>query len=183
MTEREIRGILRQVFARLDERARRAVHTGVRKVVLPSMLGAGLALSQAGCDGRDVSQHDATAQTDGGVKQDLGTPQVEYMAPDPDGGTVKMDGLPAPAYMGPDMGDPQPPYMAPDMGEPQVEYMAPDPDAGTTKADATGPALDAGSVLLYQAPFPDGGAIPPYMAPDMGDPQIDYMAPDPDANP
>lgn len=140
MTEKEIRGIIKQVFARLDQCARR----GVRKVVLPTMLGAGLALS-GGCDGRNVPaekdatpQTDSTAQTDGGSQQLDSQGNLMYMAPDPDGG-------PAPAYMAPeedagavieymapdpDSGPVYPPYMAPDSGEPTIDYMAPDPDGG-----------------------------------------------------
>jgi hypothetical protein len=139
MTEKEIRTIIKQVFARIDQAARR--------VVLPTMLGAGIALS-GGCDGRDVpADQDATQQKLDGM---IGYPDTAYMGPDlappdtlrldvaPDPDAVRLDGqipMPDVAYMGPDTGPaldagPVPPYMAPDFGEPQPDYMGPDPDGG-----------------------------------------------------
>jgi hypothetical protein len=140
MTEKEIRGIIKQLFARLDQRARR----GVRKVVLPTMIGAGLALS-GGCSGRNVpAAQDATPQTDATTQTDGTTQQLDGLAPDPDGGPVPPymapdeDAGAVVEYMAPDPdgGPVYPPYMAPpdsmvaDSGEPTIDYMAPDPDAG-----------------------------------------------------
>jgi hypothetical protein len=157
MTEKQIRSIIKQVFARIDQNA--------RKVVLPTMLGAGLALS-GGCDGRGVpADQDATQQNLDGM---IGSPDTAYMGPDltPDPDMARLDAGPNPdvarldgtipmpdvAYMGPDIGPmmdgPQPAYIAPDAG-PVPPYMAPD---GAITPD-------------YMAPDPDGGPQPLYMAP------------------
>jgi hypothetical protein len=45
MSEKTIRAILRDICDELDQHARRVMTTGVRKIVLPSLLGAGVALS------------------------------------------------------------------------------------------------------------------------------------------
>lgn len=185
MSEKEIRGILQEVCAELDRRVRDAVRQGVRKVLLPTALGAGLALTP-GCESeRSTPSSDAIAQVDGGSQpqadsgrldsgaippymapdRDMGGPQPDYMAPEPDGGPI-------------------PPYMAPDAGGidtgPVLEYMAPDPDAGPVPPymapDDAGAVLD-GMATLYSAPMPtDLGPVDQGI--DSG-PQLDYMAPDP----
>jgi hypothetical protein len=114
MTEREIRELLRTVCLDLDRCARKVV----RKVLVPSMLGAGLAL--AGCSDRDPTPTD-----DSSVASEMGP---VYGAPD-----ATLDGGPMPPYMAPDDSGigPQPLYAAPgpDGGgpQPQPDYMAPDP--------------------------------------------------------
>lgn len=147
MSEREIREILREVCADLDRHSRAVVRNGVRKIVLPTVLGAGLALG--GCDSAsrpmyaaplpdgqvaDSQVSDGVAPTDGAVyaAPDVG-PTPPYMAPD----SSPVYAAPDMVYMAPDAG-PTPPYMAPDKG-PQPDYMA-----------------------------PDGAPVPPYMAPDAG---------------
>lgn len=109
MTELEIREILATVCRDLDQCARRVV----RKVVVPSVLGAGLALG--GCTDREP------APTDGAVTSEMGP---VYGAPDA-------------AYMGPDAG-PIPPYMAPD-GWAQPLYAAPAPDGTAPQPDYMAP--------------------------------------------
>ena len=52
MTEREIREVIRELCDELDQGARRVMQKGLRKVILPAMLGAGLALSAGGCGDR-----------------------------------------------------------------------------------------------------------------------------------
>lgn len=184
MSEKEIRGILQEVCAELDRRVRDAVRQGVRKVLLPTALGAGLALTPACESERSTPGGDAMAQTDGSQRADTG----------------QLDGGAVPPYMAPDqdMGGPQPDYMAPEPdGGPVPPYMAPD-DGGAIDAAE----IDGGAVIEYMAPDPDGGPVPPYMAPDDagagidgiaalyaapapvdqgidGDPNLDYMAPDP----
>lgn len=160
MSEKQIRDILRDVCSDLDRHSRRVVRQGVRKIVLPTVLGAGLALS--GC-GDDVVKKDTSPLTEAGVEAgvEAGPADLAYMGPDagpPDGpakkqdGKVVQDGVGAPdmAYMVPDAGKvdkgPMPPYMAPEGG---MLYMAPD----------------------SKAIPPDGGPMPPYMAPpDKGAP-------------
>ena len=165
MSEKQIRDILRDVCADLDRHSRWVVRQGVRKIVLPTVLGAGLALS--GCSDDDVVKKDTTVPQEAGVEAgaEAGLPDLAYMGPDagpPDGATQKdgaiQDGAVNPditseggtLYMAPDTGaadtGPAPPYMAPEGG---MLYMA--PDAKTQP--------------------PDGGPMPPYMAPpDKGTP-------------
>ena len=121
MTEKEIREVIRELCEDLDRRARRAVKDGLRKVVLPSMLGAGLALAPAGCDDRAVP----------GTDQKV-VPRADAAYGVPFDGRVKTDDSGAiPPYMAPDAG-PQPEYMrASGRGRPVSRaYMA--PDAGPT---------------------------------------------------
>lgn len=176
MTEKEIRRIIQQVMYRLDQRARRAVKTGVRKVVVPSMLGASLALSSGCGDGRSVNGEydgglpDSVAQMDSsGGSDSLAGPL--YAAPEPDGGAI-------PPYMAP---EPDAAYF--DLG-PQPEYIAPGPDGGPIPPYMApdGAYFDLGPQPEYIAPEPDSGPAILYSAPsvDMGDPNLDYMAPDPD---
>lgn len=99
MSEREIRGILRSICDELDQHAGRLICKGVRKVLLPTAVGAGLALGgAAGCSDSSTPSPDATtsdsiSQTDGGVKLDgVKNPDMQlkydinwplpYMAPD-----------------------------------------------------------------------------------------------------
>lgn len=171
MSEKQIRDILRDVCSDLDRHSRRVVRQGVRKIVLPTVLGAGLALS--GCSD-DAIKKDTSPLSEAGVEAgaEAGPADLAYMGPDagpPDGpakkddGKVVKDGVGTPdmVYMGPDAaktdGGPMPPYMAPEGG---MLYMAP----------------DGGAVPPYMAPDaktqpPDGGPMPPYMAPpDKGTP-------------
>jgi hypothetical protein len=161
MSEREIRSVLRQVLEELDRHA--------RKIVYPSLLGAGIALSSGGCgDGRAV-QADTIALPDSAY----GVPDSQpiYAAPD----MRRQDGpvsRPDTAYMAPD-------HRRPDAG-PIPPYMA--PEAGPI------PPIDGGPMPPYMPPWPDGAPIPPYMAPDAKPPiPTDggmaplYMAPLPDA--
>jgi len=140
MSEKEIRGLLRTICDRLDQRARRVT----RKVVVPSMLGASLALSGCG-DGRAVpgdGQVVSEAAPVYAAPMDARPPEA---GPAPDAGPIPVDGRPVevgPApdsiYQAPDAG-PIPPYLAPDAG-PQPDYLAP----------------DVGPVPLYLGPPPDG---------------------------
>jgi hypothetical protein len=112
MSELEIRAILREALNELDRRAGRVV----RKVVLPSMIGASLALGAGGCGQRAVQpSEDGSVADTGAVYDDSGRKKVDmgflpsYMAPPIDQGS---DIIP-PA---------QPDYMAP-------LYMAPGPES------------------------------------------------------
>jgi hypothetical protein len=119
MTEKEIRDILREAFAELDRRAARASRS-VKKVVIPTMVGAGLALGAGGCGHRNIPQQDgavmeASAKSDAKQqkkkqKQDFGYPVPPYSAPQVDQGVAP---------------PPQPDYMAPMYGSP-----FPEPDGG-----------------------------------------------------
>lgn len=109
MTEREIREILRTVCLDLERQCKKVV----RKVVVPSVLGASLALS--GCGDDDTTRKDGLvgplyAAPDSSVE--IG-PQPEYMAPDATLPDASTDAGPQIDYMAPDAG-PQTPYMAPD---------------------------------------------------------------------
>lgn len=113
MTEKQIRDILHDALAELDRRA--------RKVILPSMLGVGLALS--GCGDRAVTWSDGQAAA-------------------AEAGTQPDSGVALPDAELPDMGFPVPPYMAPEPDAqitppPQTDYAAPmyaapmpEPDGG-----------------------------------------------------
>jgi hypothetical protein len=130
MTEREIREVIRELCEELDRGARRVVRQGMRKVVFPSMLGAGLALSACS----EPAELYGVPPRDGGadrtVDGKVGGPDAAYGVPW-DQKVIKEDGK-----AGFDLG-PVPPYMAPEAG-PQPEYMAPD---------------DAGPQTLYAAPL------------------------------
>lgn len=90
MSEREIRGLLRTICEELERRGRTLVRKGVRKVLLPTTLGAGLAL--AGCGDDTTPDRDAKATADAGMpdtgKTDTFKPKIDfgppmpYMAPD-----------------------------------------------------------------------------------------------------
>ena len=139
MSEKEIREVLRGVCHDLDRYSRRVVRQGVRKIVLPTVLGAGLAMT--GC-GERASVPVYGVPADAGVE--AGSRDMMYGAPDwppkddqqlgptPDmvygvaDGPIKDDAY----WTSPDI----PPYMAPDAW----------------------PADQA---------KPDAGATPPYMAP------------------
>ena len=153
MSEKEIRRIIQEVCSDLDRHARlRALASkGVRKLVLPAVVGAGLALG--GCvesrslygvpmpDGK-VAADAKASKKDGKVGSDLAP---VYMAPDK--GVAKVDSGPQVDYMAPDKGatkvdtGPMPPYMA--------------PDVGTDKKDK-GPD-GAGPNPLYMASMPKRG--------------------------
>ncbi|MFH1130817.1 MAG: hypothetical protein V1754_05740 [Pseudomonadota bacterium] len=125
MSEKEIRATVRQICEDLDKRARYLARNGIRKVVLPAVLGAGLAISGCG-DETTVPLYGvppAEAGVEAGVDQGIDT-SVD----------AATDLLPLPeaaaAYMGPDAGTdlgPIPPYMAPPDGM-MPAYMAPDPE-------------------------------------------------------
>ena len=129
MSEREIRSLLRIICDELDVRAAKAGRVA-RKVVLPTMLGAGLALS-GGCGDR-VDKTDSQVITEAGPLY-MAPVDAAYMVPDAylsdaTDGTVPM---PDTMYMGPDIGQldaaldaPVPPYTAPDAG-PVPPYTAP----------------------------------------------------------
>lgn len=163
MSEKEIRRVIEEICADLDRHARLLARSGVRKVVLPAVVGASLALG--GCD-RSVRALYGVPTPDGGKVKDTGARDGK-VTPD-----KKMINDLAPVYMAPDSGvdaaevdqGPQVDYMAPDKG-PTPPYMAP----------------DKGVVPPYMAP--DKGAIPPYMAPDVGPdssgPTPLYMSPQP----
>ena len=143
MTEKDIRTILRQVLEEWDRRL-------VTRVVMPTALGVGLALS--GCGGRALAPTDAQPpMTEAGQQISV------------DGGRAG-DGLPfvteagQPLYL--DNGI-APTYMAP-------AYMAPAPDARITP-----PPQPDYMAPMYGGPFPEPDAriTPP--------PQEDYAAPFP----
>lgn len=133
MSEREMRHLLASLCADLDRRARQ-LGRGVKKVVLPAALGAGLALGMGGCsddsstapdakvDKKDGGTTDAKVDigpvTPYGIPSDIGvdTPGTLYMAPD-----FKAQDLTKKEDVGP-----VPPYMAPDGGGGGLLYMAPD---------------------------------------------------------
>lgn len=166
MSEKQIRDILRDVCSDLDRHSRRVVRDGVRKIVLPTVLGAGLALS--GCSDDDV------------VKKDMVGVEAGMLYAGPDAGPLdkgpdpKKDGAVDDAGKGdvgtPDAG-PIPPYMAPEGG---TLYMA--PDAAPADTGPVPPYMAPEGGMLYMAPDskpmpPDGGPMPPYMAPpDKGTP-------------
>lgn len=158
MSEKEIRRIIEEICADLDRHARMLASKGVRKVVLPAVVGASLAVG--GCD-RVVTPVYGVPAPDSGKVQDKGV--------------VKKDGkVPA---------DLQPVYMAPDRGQAktdngaQPDYMAPDARADLPPLPPY-MAPDKGTI-----PGPDAGPTPPYMAPDVGPdksgPTPLYMSPQP----
>lgn len=141
MSEREIRSLLRIICDELDVRAAK-VGRAARKVVLPSMIGAGLALTGGCDDGRAVQTDGIIAGVDAAYGVDMSMDvgpgplymapvDAAYLAPDASGdGVVPVPDL---VYMGPDAGPPdaakvdagpQPPYTAPDAG-PVPPYTAP----------------------------------------------------------
>lgn len=103
---------MREALNELDRRAGRVV----RKVVLPSMIGASLALGVGACGERAVQPAEDGSVADTGAISD-------------DSGKKKIDGGVAPPYMAPPPADlgtdiaapPTPDYMAP-------LYMAPGPE-------------------------------------------------------
>jgi hypothetical protein len=92
MSESEIRAVLREVCDEIDRRA--------RQLLLPAIVGAGLALAGCGEDSKPVPAYGAPAygviHLDGSVERIVGAdravygaplysaPQPEYMAPGPD---------------------------------------------------------------------------------------------------
>jgi hypothetical protein len=121
MSEKEIRGILKELCDDLDRRFRGKI----RKVVLPAALGAGVALSAA-C-GDQVTLY-AGPPPGNDMALEAGA-QPEYMAPDPAdmGVDVQPIGEMGILYAGP----------SPDLGidnGPQPDYMAPDGDGGVEDA-------------------------------------------------
>ena len=168
MSEQEIRRIIRSVCADLDQRARRAAQSTIRKAVLPTVVGVGLAVS--GCSNEVIEQRGPIVpQTDGEAEDgasdaaaaaDTGTAVPVYSAPLPDAGAVQ------PEYMAPAPDGAL--YMAPDAGAIQPEYMAPAPDGAVTTDAATSTdaaPYDAGPVIKYMAPRPDAGMVPLYGVP------------------
>jgi hypothetical protein len=126
MSEKEIRLILRDVIADLD---RRAIRT-LGKVLLPSMLGASLALGAgalSGCSQRTLPQQsDSTTITaDGSVPPLPDSSSLPDGALPPDGASRPIpDSVPAVDTQPPDP-PPEPAYMAPMYGVP-----FPEPDGG-----------------------------------------------------
>ena len=123
MSEQHIRTVLREICEELDRCA--------RKVVFPSLVGAGIALA-GGCDGRPAPADtsiagDATAvygvQPLDGVRPEQ-PPLPPYMAPPFDRGVRDQrqarESPPVPPYMAPD--DAKPPKLD---GGPQPLYNAP----------------------------------------------------------
>ena len=126
MSEKEIRSALHEFMADLERHSRQVVRQGVRKVVLPAVLGTGLALS--GCsDDTDPPPKSDTIQSDGVQVKDGGKDC-----------TVTEAGI---LYMAPDVG----PAKDCTVTEAGILYMA--PDAGPAK-DCT--VTEAG--ILYMAP-------------------------------
>ena len=125
MSEKQIREILRGVCADLEQHSRRVVRSGVRRVLLPTVLGAGLALG--GCDLGGESDYGApypdgytkeagvdAQKVDGIVGKDVAVysaPDAVYSAPLD---LKKVDAGPNEDYQAPDAGGAQPDYMAPD---------------------------------------------------------------------
>ena len=150
MSEKEIRRIIQEICADLDRHARMVARQG-RKVVLPAVVGASLALG--GCD-RSVRMMYGVPGPDGGKIKDKGAVKEDGLSTK-DGKVAKDSKA---------ISDLAPVYMAPDKG-PQVDYMA--PDAATADLPPTPP---------YMAP--DAGVQPPYMAPDVGSPSKDLKSED-----
>ena len=157
MSEREIRKILRDVCADLERHSRQVVRDGVRKIVLPTVLGAGLAMT--GCDAREnVPVYGVPA--DAGIEAGR---DMMYGAPDaPPKGDGKVEpveaGAPDMMYAVADAVWPSDTASQPLDLPPPPPYMAP---------DALPQSPDAGAQPPYMAPpFPDGPPAPPYMAPD-----------------
>jgi hypothetical protein len=167
MSEHEINSFLRAVLQELDRTARQAIRTGVRTVVLPSALGAGLALC-GGCDDSttappgDVTvqdiMHDSgidTLPADGMLPADGALPDLA--APDASGDAlVQPDGEPDGPVIYPIL----PPLDAGKKPDGPVIYpvMPPPPDAGK-KADA-GKKPDGPVIYPILPPVPDGGKKP-----------------------
>lgn len=130
MTEKEIREVIRELCEELDRGARRVVRQGMRKVVLPSMLGAGLALSACSEPASVYSVPPRDGGADRAADGKVGSPEgVLYGVPwdqkvIKEDGKAKVDLGPMPPYMAPEAG-PQPEYMAPDDAGPQTLYAAP----------------------------------------------------------
>ncbi len=127
MSEKQIREILRDVCADLERHSRRVVRSGVRKVVLPTVLGAGLALG--GCDLGNESDYGAPNPKPDGLYKEAGVDAIKgdgivgkdvavYSAPDAVYSAPmdmkKVDAGPTEDYQAPDAGAAQPDYMAPD---------------------------------------------------------------------
>ena len=150
MSEKQIRDILRDVCADLDRHSRRVVRGGVRKIVLPAVLGAGLALT--GCDSVQLYGIPDANPPEAGTK---------------DGGVEA--GLDVFPYMAPDAGPRDQKVEPAEAGAPDLMYGV----ADQVPAD-TMPPPDGPPVLPYMAPDskpqpPDAGAQPPYMAPPFPD--------------
>lgn len=160
MSEKEIRRIIKEVCADLDRHAsiRALALKGARKVVLPAMLGAGLALG--GCtetrmmygvpmpDGQVMDSQVADGKV---VGAEAGTPDAIYMAPDAGIADMaqKTDTGPQIDYMAPDAA------VKPPDGLPIPPYMAPNPDKGQMKED--GGSDYSGPKPLYMASIPKEG--------------------------
>ena len=120
MSEKEIRRLLQTVCVELDQRAKAILKQGVHKVVLPTVLGAGLALS-SGCDLPDSVYGSPIPIADVGPTSEMGMGML-YMAPDwlsgPKDAGVEKDGI-AEAGIAQDASLDAiiaPPYSAPDVG-------------------------------------------------------------------
>jgi hypothetical protein len=125
MSEKEIRLVLRDVIADLD---RRAIRT-LGKVLLPSMLGASLALgASSGCGHRALPQQ---SQSDSTTLKADGSVPLPDSTPAPDGPLLADAPSPRPVPDSEPAVDtqldppPEPAYMAPSYGVP-----FPEPDGG-----------------------------------------------------
>jgi hypothetical protein len=94
MSESEIRAVLREVCDELDRRA--------RQLLLPAIVGAGLALAGCGDDSKPVPAYGVPAygvpMYDARVEQGA---VALYSAPAPDGGRRAETSPPQPEYMAP----------------------------------------------------------------------------------
>jgi hypothetical protein len=182
MSEREIRNIVRSICNDLDERARRAAQSRIKKVVLPAALGVTLAV--AGCSSDSSANKGNLNNVDGSAVVDSAAGKdAANTAPEGTAGTAGSTSGTA--------GDIAPTAVAiygvqiAGSGATGGSGPVTPPDAsadGGTGTDA-GPAVDSGTFLPYMAPIVDSGAVLEYMAPlpDSGIMVTLYAASAPDA--
>jgi hypothetical protein len=121
MSEKEIRTIIQRVREELDRRA--------RKLIYPSLLGAGLALT--GCSDTAVPMYGLPPRDAAVDHKTASEMNPLYAVPDSGSDLKKIDsGVTTP-------------------------YSVPAPD-GAAKVDKSGVKLDGGGVSLYAVPAPDG---------------------------
>jgi hypothetical protein len=172
MSEREIRNIVRSICNDLDERARRAAQSRIKKVVLPAALGVTLAV--AGCSSDSSAKKGNLNNVDGSAAVDSAAGKdAANTAPE---GTAGAAGFTS----GGAGGDTAPTavtlYAAPIAGSGATGGSGPvtplDASAdGSPGADAgaprdAGPVVDSGIVPDYAAPVVDSGMVLLYMAPN-----------------
>ena len=137
MTEKTIRSLIREICDELDVRR-------LGKIVLPTVLGAGLAL--AGCSDDSNGKTDTVTRMDAG-RDGVGSPEGAYFAPDvyrKDRATVDLK-----------------------KDSPMAAYGVPDLIKKVDVKADTGKKIDGLIGPLYAPPFTDAGPTPDYMAPDM----------------